>query len=353
MLEVYFRKRSSLFMEELVEQYTHKEFKKLPLVSQFETLFAIRNKRANLDYKLKNQITDQPNEIYVAEKINTRDSDYDLAEYVEITKPMVLATTDMEKLESAKSRLDMEFPWLEKTTRRLLDELMMPLFLGKEFISLKPVMLLGDPGVGKTRYVQKFAAALGVPIRKIDAAGSDSSTLLKGTTKGYRNARPTVIADFLLDTRAPNLFVLLDDIDKTGTRSDNGNFIDALHQFLEPEASAKYFDEFLLTNLKLSYVNWIATANRIDHLPGSFLSRFVVIEVEGPKPDALASLIYGVRQDLASHYDVPIHYLPMLNEVEMEVLEKFVKRNSLRAISRMIKKLITDKLQGRFDPQLH
>ncbi len=266
---------------------------------------------------------------------------------------MVLATTDMEKLESAKDQLDREFPWLKGTTRRLLDELMMPLLLGKDFISLKPVMLLGDPGVGKTRYVHKFAAALDVPIRKIDAAGSDSSILLKGTTKGYRNARPTVVADYLLDTRIPNLFMLVDEIDKTGTRSDNGNFVDALHQFLEPETSAKYFDEFLLTNLNLSYVNWLATANRIDHLPGSFLSRFVVIEVEGPKPDALASLIYGVREDLAAHYDVPVHYLPMLDEVEMEVLGKYVKSNSLRAISRMIKKLITDKLQGRFEPQLH
>ncbi len=66
MLEVYFRKRSSLFLEELAEQYTHKEFKKLPLVRQFETLFAIRKNRANQEYKLKNQITELPNEIYIA-----------------------------------------------------------------------------------------------------------------------------------------------------------------------------------------------------------------------------------------------------------------------------------------------
>jgi ATP-dependent Lon protease len=58
--------------------------------------------------------------------------------------------------------------------------------------------------------------------------------------------------------------VLIDEIEKAGTRSDYGRLWDCLLGFFEIETSVRYPDPALQTNLDLSQVSYVATANNLD-----------------------------------------------------------------------------------------
>lgn len=93
--------------------------------------------------------------------------------------------------------------------------------------------------------------------------------------------------------------MLIDEIEKAATRSDYGRLWDALLGFLELETSARNPDPALQTNLDLSQVSYIATANRLDPLPGPIRDRFRIVTFPKPTPKDLDALLPAVIADLA------------------------------------------------------
>jgi hypothetical protein len=96
-----------------------------------------------------------------------------------------------------------------------------------------------------------------------------------------------------------NPLVLIDECEKAATRSDYGRLWNCLLGFLEPETRARYPDPALQTNLDLSHVSFVATANRLDPLPSPIRDRFRVVTF--PKPsagdrDALLPAVIASRQ---------------------------------------------------------
>ena len=93
--------------------------------------------------------------------------------------------------------------------------------------------------------------------------------------------------------------VLLDELEKAGTRSDYGRLWDCLLAFLEPETSCRYPDPALQVSLDLSQISYIATANTLDPLPTPIRDRFRVVTFPKPGADDLDALLPAVMADLA------------------------------------------------------
>jgi ATP-dependent Lon protease len=161
--------------------------------------------------------------------------------------------------------------------------------------NVMPVLLLGDPGVGKTHFGKRLAAALGTEFEFIGMNALSAGFIITGSSSSWKGAKCGKVADRLVRGQFANPVVLLDEVEKASgsTQSDP---MAALYQLLEPETSSAFRDEFIDLEIDASKVFWVLTANSIEGIPEALLSRMAVYEVPSPTPQqaaAIAQRIYG------------------------------------------------------------
>lgn len=163
-------------------------------------------------------------------------------------------------LAEARAKLLFEFPYAANVIDFVLADL-----VGRQTVHLKPLLIVSNPGVGKSFFCRRLGDVLGLGAFRTDASRSDGS-VFGGTDKRWHSAEPCHPLLAIARARRANPMVLIDEIEKAGTRADHGRFWDCLLGFLELETAARYPDPALQTNLDLSQVSYVATANSIDPL---------------------------------------------------------------------------------------
>lgn len=111
-------------------------------------------------------------------------------------------------------------------------------------------------------------------------AGVQNSALL-GLAKHWGNTHHGMLFDQVCLGQYANPVIVLDEIDKA-ERYINGNALNALHSVLEPSTAVSVTDVSLDVTFDANLVTYIATANRVDRIAESLLSRFRVIPVAAP-----------------------------------------------------------------------
>ncbi len=94
-------------------------------------------------------------------------------------------------------RIGDEQPNFASATEQILDTLHAQCLSGMS-ATLPPLLLYGAPGVGKTRYVKRIAAALGLPYCDIPLAGSADAFKISGLSRYWGCAGPGMIASTLV-----------------------------------------------------------------------------------------------------------------------------------------------------------
>lgn len=161
-------------------------------------------------------------------------------------------------------------------------------------IALPPILLVGPPGLGKTHFSRRLAAALGVEQHAFNCAtNSDAQALLIGHPPSWRGARMGVLTEAVLAGDTANPLILLDEVDKFVTHSSEKPYNSFL-ALLEPENACALVDEYLRVSFDLSHCLIVATANDLEALPGFIQDRFLVVAItppDGPMLRAIASRI--------------------------------------------------------------
>ncbi|MBU2788677.1 AAA family ATPase [Acidithiobacillus sp. VAN18-1] len=250
------------------------------------------------------------------------------------------------------SDLKKEFPWMESLVDRLAGQwrLAQAVGEGRELpIHLRPVLLLGPAGLGKTRFLNRLGQVLGMPVVFLSLSGMADNMTLKGLSRGWAASRPGVLVDRFVDLRCANPLVILDEIDKAGTSTQNGRVWETLLTMLEPGTSHQVMDEFLLGPVDYSAVNWVATANGLEHVPGPLLTRFEIVRIEDPRPGDFPVILENLMGDIARQLGVESSALPDLDPRVVRKLEREFRENpgSLRKLRTLVTRLLEMESTGR------
>ena len=137
-------------------------------------------------------------------------------------------------LHEVRNQLLFEFPYAADVIDFALADL-----VGRRTVKLRPIICWGEPGGGKSRFVRRLSEILNVGCWRTDASRSDGA-VFAGTDKRWYSAE--ACHPFLAIARAKhaNPIVLIDEMEKAGTRTDYGRFWDCLLGFLEPETAVRY-----------------------------------------------------------------------------------------------------------------
>jgi ATP-dependent Lon protease len=161
----------------------------------------------------------------------------------------------------------------------------------REAQRLTPILLVGEPGIGKTHFAQGLAQALGAPL-SIQRLDSDlTGSLWLGSDKKWSNSQHGLLFELLALGEAANPVIVLDEIDKINRRSERVQ--SSLYSILEPVSATRLRDISLEFELDAHLVTWIATANDASRLDQPLRSRFREFHIQ--LPDAAQCLVLAAE----------------------------------------------------------
>jgi ATP-dependent Lon protease len=206
-------------------------------------------------------------------------------------------------------------------------------------LRMRPTLLLGEPGGGKSRICRRFCEVISFKIYRYDAAGSHDG-MFSGSPTAWHNSQPSVPAKAIARTRVANPCLFVDEIDKAAGSSDrHGKILDCLAAFLDPETAEKYPETSLDLEINLAGICYLLTANTLSRLPDPLFDRLRVPRVRRPGLKHLPALSKSILRALAVEAGDDARWIQPLDGEELEIVGRTWSAGgmSIRRLQRILR----------------
>jgi ATPase family associated with various cellular activities (AAA) len=227
-----------------------------------------------------------------------------------------------------------KFPWASGLARYLQGQLAQAQINGSRRLVVRPLLLVGPPGCGKTTMAEWITRRLGLYSVTIPVGGTSDSAGLVAVSRSWATAQPSAPLGAFMEGCVANPALILDEIDKTTPEAGarNGSVSAALLSLMSP-SDGGYRDAWLQANIDVSYISWLATANSLSAIPAHLQDRFIIQPVPAPKEEHFDVILSGVSERYASKMQIDQRFLPFLSKTDISWLKKaFLDGGSIRSL---------------------
>jgi ATP-dependent Lon protease len=234
---------------------------------------------------------------------------------------------------SALPEMDALFEQLPNFTQ-VLEDIRKHLALcvdSNDSIELPPMLLLGEPGIGKTHFARKIALLLGTGFGFVPMSSLTAGWVLSGASSQWKNAKPGKVFDTFVNGDYANPVIVVDEIDKA---SADGQYdpLGALYELLESETATRFVDEFVELPIDASGAVWLATANDAVRIPEPLLNRLAVYEIDAPDAEGAVRIAGSIYREIRDAHDWGRQFPEALSQAALEKLSSLPPREMRRTI---------------------
>lgn len=185
--------------------------------------------------------------------------------------------TDIKHMAAVLASMRDEFPNFAHALDAL--EASLALSVGDMDYSIPPMLLHGEPGIGKTTFAMSIADRLGVGFDMVSAGSLQAGFDLSGTSNHWGNASAGRIVRLMADSKSASPVLLIDEVDKIGGE-ERFSPLTTMLDLLEPRTARRFRDEALQLQFDASRLIVLMTANDLHSIPAPLRSRSQVIAIE-------------------------------------------------------------------------
>ncbi len=240
-------------------------------------------------------------------------------------------------LKEARATLSVEFPYALDVIDWILKEVAL-----RSYVQIRPTILVGPPGCGKSRFANRLLKVLAVPHDVIPCGGISDGTFA-GTARRWSTGEPSLPFALITRYKIAGPGAILDEIEKAGTSRHNGQAHDALLAFLERETACRFHDPYVQAPCDLSHVNWLMTANSLASLSGPLRDRCRIIRFPEPSSEHLPPLSRMIIIDILAEQGLDQRWATPLDQHELEAVARVWSGGSLRKLRCLVEGMLASR----------
>jgi len=198
-------------------------------------------------------------------------------------------------------------------------------------LELSPMLLLGEPGIGKTHFAKRLSQLLGTGYGFVSMSSLTAGWVLSGASSQWKNSRTGKVFDTLVHGDYANPVLVVDEIDKASGES-HYDPLGALYSLLEHDTARAFTDEFAEVPLDCSDIVWIATANEASRIPEPILNRMNVYEIEPPDAEGARRIAQAIYREIRDSHRWGRRFPERLDTQVLDRLAGMAPREMRRAL---------------------
>ncbi|GBU19983.1 MULTISPECIES: AAA family ATPase [Methylobacteriaceae] len=251
----------------------------------------------------------------------------------------VLPVTPAPDPQAVHAALLRRVPWAPALADAVAGDL-----VGAPYARVRPLLLVGPPGSGKTSAALALGEILGLP-STLYGAGGVADGMFGGTSRAYHTGRASVPLQAIRRVGRANVLVVIDEGDKAATGDHNGSLVSTLLPYLESTSARRLYDVYLECEVDLSPVSYVITANELARVAGPLRDRCRIIHVPRPGREHLAALAPQIAEALCRERGMHPSEA-VLDAAEMESLRAFWRGGSLRELTACVAVCLDSRAHG-------